>query len=110
MFCFVTFIVVIGLCIFDLRLVESYFNKFIHWVREHPYQAIGAINVLYTLTLMMTLPVTLNHIMLGFTYSQVFKSKLHGFLFTIPVSMSGILTGSLISFSLSRYLFRKMIN
>lgn len=71
--------------------------------------AIGAIDVLYTITLMMTLPITLNHIMLGFTYAQVFESKTKGFLFTIPISMSGVLTGSLISFSLSRYLFRSMV-
>lgn len=89
--------------------MESYFNKFILWVRAHPYQAIGAINLLYTVTLVMTLPITLNHIMLGFTYSQVFHSKMRGFMFTIPVSMTGVLMGSLISFSLSRYLFRQMV-
>lgn len=109
MFCFTTFLVVLGLCIFDLKLVESVFNKFILWVRTHPFLAIGAINVLYATTLVMTLPITLNHIMLGFTYSQVFHSKMKGFLFTIPVSMSGILTGSLISFSLSRYLFKELV-
>jgi uncharacterized membrane protein YdjX (TVP38/TMEM64 family) len=47
--------------------------------------------------------------MLGFTYSQVFHSKLSGFMFTIPVSMCGVLTGSLISFTLSRYLFKDMV-
>ena len=71
--------------------------------------AIGAIDVLYSITLVMTLPITLNHIMLGFTYSQVFHSKLKGFAFTIPISMSGVLCGSLISFSLSRYLFKSMV-
>jgi uncharacterized membrane protein YdjX (TVP38/TMEM64 family) len=99
----------LGFCIFDLKLVESIFNKFILWVRAHPFQAVGAINVLYATTLVMTLPITLNHIMLGFTYSQVFHSKMKGFLFTIPVSMCGILTGSLISFTLSRYLFKQLV-
>ena len=108
-FCFTTFLIVIGLCIFDLKLVEQYFNKFILWVRAHPFLAIGAIDVLYSLTLVMTLPITLNHIMLGFTYSQVFQSKVKGFFFTIPISMSGVLLGSLISFSLSRYLFKQMV-
>lgn len=89
--------------------MKEIFNKFILWVRTHPFQAIGAINLLYTMTLVMTLPISLNHIMLGFTYSQVFHSKTRGFFFTIPVSMSGVLTGSLISFALSRYLFKQMV-
>ena len=71
--------------------------------------AIGAIDILYSICLVMTMPITLNHIMLGFTYSQVFKSKIKGFLFTIPISMSGVLIGSLLSFSLSRYLFKQMV-
>lgn len=108
-FCFSTFVLVVGLCIFDLKLVQMYFNKFIIWVREHPFLAIGAIDILYSICLVMTMPITLNHIMLGFTYSQVFKSKIKGFLFTIPISMSGVLVGSLLSFSLSRYLFKQMV-
>jgi len=108
-FCVTTFLLVVGLCIFDLTLVESYFNTFIAWVRAHPFQAIGAINALYSSCLVLTMPITLNHIMLGFTYSQVFHSQVKGFFFTIPVTMFAVLTGSFISFSLSRYLFKEMV-
>jgi uncharacterized membrane protein YdjX (TVP38/TMEM64 family) len=59
--------------------------------------------------LALTIPITLNHILFGYTYSLVFASQLKGFFFSVPVSMTGVLTGSMLSFWLSRYLFQDIV-
>ena len=47
--------------------------------------------------------------MLGYTYCQVFQSKLYGFLFCVPIIYVGCLLGALMSFLISRYLFKDVI-
>lgn len=47
--------------------------------------------------------------MLGYTYAQVFESKFYGLLFSIPIIYIGCLSGAMVSFLLSRYLFRDFI-
>ena len=101
--------VIILFCVLDFKQVSEMFREFIEWVRLHPFKAIGAINFLYAVCLVFTLPITFNHIMLGFTYSQVFHSKIEGLIFTIPVVMSGVLLGSVLSFLLSRFFFKDLV-
>ena len=101
--------IIILFCAFDFSEVKILFHSFIDWVRQNPYKAIFAIHILYMGCLVLTLPITFNHIMLGFTYSQVFKSQVYGMLFTLPVVMSAVMFGSVISFLLSRYLFQNIV-
>lgn len=107
--CISIFAIVVCICIFDFSLVKETFHKFIAWVQQNPFLAILAIICLYSFCLVLTLPITLNHIMLGFTYSQVFQSQLKGFFFAVPIILASISVGSLLSFLLSRYLFRDVI-
>lgn len=103
------FLVAIIICIFDFKLISEWLHLFISWVQTHPYSAILAIVCLYSTQLALTIPITLNHILFGYTYSLVFASQLKGFFFTVPVSMTGVLTGSMMSFWLSRYLFQDIV-
>ena len=82
---------------------------FIKWAQENPYHAIGAIVALYSVQICLMIPFTINHFMFGYTYSLVFASQLKGFLFSVPVCMSGVMIGSMLSFWLSRYLFQDLI-
>ena len=64
-----TFLIIVLVCIFDFGKVTQFYNDFIAWVRIKPYQAIGVIIVIYTVSIVFTLPTTCWHIMLGYTYS-----------------------------------------
>ena len=109
MLCLAIFFGVIVFCIFDFKLVQSYFDLMIQWIRINPYQAVSAIVLLYWVSSIFTLPTTFTHIMLGFTYSQVFQSQVKGFFFTVPVVLIGCLVGSVSAFLLSRYLFKDFV-
>lgn len=70
--CLSLFAIIILVCIFDFKEMTRYFNLFILWVRDHPYQAVGAIILIYTLSIIFTIPQTATHIVIAFTYCQVF--------------------------------------
>lgn len=97
------------ICLFDYKLVINMFNTFIAWVKNHPYQSIGYSIYLLCFSVVFTLPISYTIIMLGYTYSQVFQSKLYGFLFSVPIVFVGSYLGALIAFVLSRYLFKDFI-
>lgn len=59
--------------------------------------------------MVLTIPISYSVIMLGYTYAQVFDSKLEGFLFSVPIVYSGCLTGAFLAFVISRYLFKDFI-
>lgn len=99
----------VGLCIFDFKMVLKEFNNFIEWVKIHPYQSIGYSIYLLCFSIVFTIPISYTIIMLGYTYAQVFDSKLYGLLFSVPIIYIGCLSGAMISFLLSRYLFKDFI-
>lgn len=107
---FFLILIVLGLfCIFDFQLILKLFNQFIEWVKLHPYQSISYSIYLLCVSIVFTLPISYTIVMLGYTYCQVFDSKLYGFLFSVPIIYFGCLAGALCSFLLSRYLFRDFI-
>lgn len=59
--------------------------------------------------MIFAIPISYTIVILGYTYAQVFDSKLYGLLFTIPIVYFGCLLGGMISFLLSRYLFKDFI-
>ena len=70
--CISLFIVVLAVCIFDFKQVQVQFNKIIDWIHLHPYEAVLVIIFIYTISIVFTFPTTGTHIILGFTYAQVF--------------------------------------
>ena len=99
----------IGLCIFDYKLVMNLFKQFTDWIKFHPWLSIGYSIGILALSVVLTLPVSYSIIMLGYTYAQVFDSKLYGFLFSVPIIYTGCLTGAFFAFLISRYLFQDFI-
>ena len=102
---FVVLLAVAALCIFDFPQVMKMFNDFIAWIKVNPYQSIGYSVLILVFSVMWTIPISYTIIMLGYTYSQVFDSKITGFLFSVPIVYVGCLTGAFLSFMTSRYLF-----
>ena len=96
-------------CIVDFKEVMKQFEKFTDWVRINPYESIFAIILLYIFSILFTLPTTATHIMLGYTYSQVFHSSYTAFVFVVPIIMMACLMGALLAFLMSRYLFRDAV-
>ena len=106
------FCVVVGIvavCIMDMRMVMRYFNQFIDWAKIHPYYSIGYSILILCLSITFTIPISYTIIMLGYTYAQVFNSKLYGLLFSVPIIFTGCLSGAILAFLLSRYMFRDFI-
>ena len=102
------FVVLLGVgafCILDFPQVMKLFNSFIAWIKVNPYQSIGYSVLILVFSVMWTIPISYTIIMLGYTYSQVFDSKLTGFLFSVPIVYVGCLTGAFLTFITSRYLF-----
>ena len=97
------------ICIFDYHLVLTLFKAFTDWVKLHPYQSVGYSVYLIAFSVIFTIPISYTIVMLGYTYTQVFESKLHGFLFSVPIVFSGTVIGGLLAFMLSRYLFKDFI-
>jgi hypothetical protein len=85
------------------------FEEFIKWVRLYPYQSIGYSILILVFSVMWTIPISYTIIMLGYTYTQVFDSKMQGFMFSVPIVYAGVLSGAFLSFITSRYLFGNFI-
>jgi uncharacterized membrane protein YdjX (TVP38/TMEM64 family) len=101
--------VVVGICVFDFKLVQHEFDLMIQWIRVKPFEAVSVVMLVYFGSVVFTLPTTFTHIMLGFTYSQVFQSQLKGFCFALPVIFVGCTLGAIAAFLLSRYLFKDFV-
>tara|TARA_B110000285_G_scaffold228575_1_gene291767 strand:- start:434 stop:1162 length:729 start_codon:yes stop_codon:yes gene_type:complete len=102
-------IVVTLICIFDYSMIIKMFKTFTEWVKLHPYQSIGYSIYVIAFSVVLTIPIFYTIVMLGLTYSQVFDSKMYGFLFSVPIVFSGTVIGGLVAFMLSRYLFKDFI-
>ena len=97
------------LCLMDAKLVIKLFQDFIAWVKLHPYQSIGYSIYLICFSVIFSLPISYTIVMLSYTYASVFNSKIYGFLFSVPTVFIGCISGSIISFLLSRYLLKDFI-
>ena len=60
---------IVGLCIFDMKLVLHWFNIFIEWVKLHPYQSFGYSIYLLCFHVIFAIPISYTIIMLGYTYA-----------------------------------------
>jgi uncharacterized membrane protein YdjX (TVP38/TMEM64 family) len=78
-------------------------------VKLHPYQSIGYSIYVLAFQVIFTIPISYTIIMLGYTYTQVFNSKIYGMLFSVPIVFTGTVLGGLVAFMLSRYLFKDYI-
>jgi uncharacterized membrane protein YdjX (TVP38/TMEM64 family) len=106
-FGFLTAMVVI--CLVDFKLVMRTFDQFTDWIKLHPQQSFFYSMMIFTFSIVFTIPISYSIIMLGYTYSQVFDSKVTGFLITVPIVYFGCLIGAVLAFLISRYVFRDFI-
>ena len=71
--------------------------------------AIIVIILWYIASVTLSLPIAQNQPVLGFTYSQIFKSPYKGFFISLPIAFIGCLIGSIINLFISRYLLKDCI-
>jgi uncharacterized membrane protein YdjX (TVP38/TMEM64 family) len=64
---------------------------------------------MYIASVALSLPIAQNQPVLGFTYSQIFKSPYKGFLISLPIAFIGCLIGSVINLFIGRYLLKDCI-
>ena len=105
----IVLLIILVLCIYDHNLVIYHFHKYTLWAKFHPYLSISYSIALLCFSIIFTLPISYTVVILGYTYSQIFRSKLTGFLFSVPIVFTGCLLGALLAFLLSRYLFKNFI-
>lgn len=65
--------------------------------------------MLLTVLVGMSIPVSYIMIALGFAYSKVYGSQLTGFLVSMPIIFIGAVSGEMLAFLLSRFLFKDII-
>ena len=58
--------------IVDYKQVIFIYMKFVEWIKENPFFAIFIINIVYIVSIILMAPITYLHVMIGYTYSQVF--------------------------------------
>jgi len=92
-----------------LEEVKVLYDKIVEWVKVNPYLAIIAITFIYICSVTLSIPIAQNQPVLGFTYSQIFKSPYKGFLISLPIAFIGCLIGSVINLFISRYLLKDCI-
>jgi len=95
--------------IVDYKQVIYIYLKFVEWIKENPYSAITVTIIVYTVSIIILAPVTYIHVMLGFTYSQVFASPLKGWLLATPTASLGIMIGGSLSFFISKYVLQEFV-
>lgn len=95
--------------IVDFKHAQAMYMEFIHWVRESPYLAFFAIVLFYMVSIGLMFPIVTTHLLVGFSYAQVFDNKWKGTAVAWVVSFAGTFLGALCGFLISRYLFMQTI-
>ena len=109
LFCIFGIIVIIISGLLHKEQVKIILQQFIEWIKENPNLAIFIIIMFYTVVIPLYFPIAYANLTLGYTYSQVFKSQWKGFFFIVPIISIGVFSGSMLTFLLSRYLFRECV-
>jgi uncharacterized membrane protein YdjX (TVP38/TMEM64 family) len=65
--------------------------------------------IVYPICVIFLIPISQFHIILGFTYSQVFEDATKGFFFTVPITFVGTYLGANASFLVARYILRDFV-
>lgn len=107
--CICLILAVLAMLLLNFQAAEQLFLQFIHWVRNNPYIAVFACIVVYTVSICFLIPIAATHVIIGFTYSQVFQSQWRGLLFATAVVQVSCMIAAFTAFLLSRYLFRDFI-
>ena len=103
------FLTIIAFVILDFKYVKYAFYKLTDWIKENPEKAIFVVIIIYALLIVFMGPIAHMHLIVGYTYSEVFKSTTYGFLVGMPIAFSGSMIGAALSFILSRYFIKDYV-
>ena len=90
------------------KAIDIYLG-FVEWVADYPYIAIIVVVIMYSVEVVLNMPVVINHFIFTYTYCKVFKSQVKAFFFVIPVIMIGMQTGALAAFLIARYVCKDFV-
>lgn len=105
----IVFFTIIVFVILDFKYVKYAFYKLTDWIKDNPEKAIFVVIVIYALLIVFMGPIAHMHLIVGYTYSEVFKSTTYGFFVGMPIAFSGAMFGAALSFILSRYLMKDYV-
>mmetsp|Transcript_44925 Transcript_44925/g.43495 ORF Transcript_44925/g.43495 Transcript_44925/m.43495 type:complete len:179 (-) Transcript_44925:211-747(-) len=102
-------IAIVIYAVFDYKQILDIFDMFIEWVNRQPYLSSLAIIAVYICLVVLTMPIMYLSIALGYAYSKAFGGNFEGYIWGFLIISIGIITGGIIAFLLSRYLFSNII-
>jgi uncharacterized membrane protein YdjX (TVP38/TMEM64 family) len=84
-------------------------SDIVSYIKDHPYEAIAIIILLYIFFIVFLLPITVLHLMVAYAYCMVFNDFWYGFLFATWVIFVGCMLGALVVLFLGRYIIADYI-
>ena len=81
----------------------------VDYIREHPYEAMAVVIVLYIFIVITILPVTPVHLMVAYAYCKVYNSFWIGFAVATVIIFIGSLLGAILAILLARYVIADFI-
>ena len=79
------------------------------YIKEHPYESIGILIVLYIFVVLTILPITPVHLMVAYAYCKVYNSFWLGFSMATAVIFVGCLLGAIFAILLARFVIADYI-
>jgi uncharacterized membrane protein YdjX (TVP38/TMEM64 family) len=79
------------------------------YIKEHPYEAIGILVLLYIVLVLTILPLTPVHLVVAYAYCKVYNSFALGFLMATFVIFLGCFIGAIIAILLARFVIANYI-
>ena len=105
----IIFLTIITFVVLDFKYVKYAFYKLTDWISENPEKAIFVVVMIYALLIVFMGPIAHMHLIVGYTYSEVFKSTIYGFFVGMPIAFLGSMFGAALSFILSRYFIKDYV-
>ena len=90
--------------------IRTYLTKFFDWMEEHTILGVVAFIVLYAFAVPFVLPGTPLIFGSGLVFCDMYSSRMFGMLIALMAVLVGATLGSIIAFSLGRYLLRDWVH
>lgn len=104
----VFFAIILYICI-DYHGAMKILENTCDFVKEHPYESIAVLIVIYILMILFILPITVLHLMIAFAYCKVYDDFWLGFLMSSLIIFVACMLGAVIALFLGRWLFADYI-
>lgn len=102
------FAIVLFICI-DYHGAMKILEDMCDYIKDHPYEAIGIVMVIYVFMILFLLPITVLHLMVAFAYCKVYDDFWSGFWMSTGIIFVASMLGAVVALFLGRWLFADYI-